>query len=193
MGHKAMHGDEKQIREAFKDLRRQGPRVGSLLRRRSDRPVQSLAEHDRHVEWAPGAHSILDTNVASETTRPRPWQSVLDWIEARNPADLFLAAQTIGEFVRGAPKVREQERRERFVRWIEQDLARQFDGRVLSFDGHTTEIWGRLMGDGDRVGRPSRSRCPDRSGRHSASADPRDSKCEGFRPLRYRVAQSVVC
>jgi len=96
---------------------------------------------------------LLDTNVVSETVRPGPRQSVLDWIEVRNPSDLFLAAQTMGELVRGARKVREQERRERFERWIEQDLARQFDGRVLPFDGRTAAIWGRLMGDGDRVGR----------------------------------------
>ena len=97
---------------------------------------------------------LLDTNVVSETVRPRPEKMVLDWIEAQIPTDLFLAAQTIGELVRGARKVREQERRERFERWIEQDLARQFDGRVLPFDGRTATIWGRLMGDGDRAGRP---------------------------------------
>ena len=96
---------------------------------------------------------LLDTNVVSETVRPSPRQSVLDWMEARNSSDLFLAAQTMGELVRGARKVREQERRERFERWIERDLARQFDGRVLPFDGRTAAIWGRLMGDGDRAGR----------------------------------------
>ena len=96
---------------------------------------------------------LLDTNVVSETVRPRPRRSVLDWMEARNPSDLFLAAQTIGELVRGARKAKEPERRERFERWIEQDLARQFDGRVLPFDVRTAAIWGRLMGDGDRAGR----------------------------------------
>ena len=97
---------------------------------------------------------LLDTNVVSETVRPRPDRTVLDWMEAQAPTDLFLAAQTVGELVRGARKVREQPRRERFERWIEQDLARQFDGRVLPFDGPTAAIWGRLMGDGDRTGRP---------------------------------------
>lgn len=96
---------------------------------------------------------LLDTNVVSETVRPRPRQSVLDWIEARNPSELFLAAQTIGELVRGARKARERERRERFERWIEQDLVRQFDGRVLPFDVRTATVWGRLMGDDDRAGR----------------------------------------
>ena len=97
---------------------------------------------------------LLDTNVVSESVRPRPDKTVLYWVEAQAPTDLFLAAQTIGELVRCARKVREQARRERFERWIEQDLARQFDGRVLPFDGHTAAIWGHLMGDGDRAGRP---------------------------------------
>ena len=79
---------------------------------------------------------LLDTNVVSETVRPRPGQPT------QNPADLFLAAQTIGELFRGARKVREQERRERFESWIEQDLARQLDGRVLPFDGRTAAVWG---------------------------------------------------
>ena len=50
--------------------------------------------------------------------------------------------------------VKEQARRERFERWIEQDVATQFEGRILPFDGHTAAVWGRLMGDGDRAGRP---------------------------------------
>ena len=96
---------------------------------------------------------LLDTDVVRETVRPGPRRSVLDWIKAHNLSGLFLAAQTIGELVRGARKVTAQERRERFERWIERDLARQFDGRVLPFDDRTAAIWGRLMDDGERVGR----------------------------------------
>ena len=96
---------------------------------------------------------LLDTNVISETVRPRPDKTVLDWIESQIPSDLFLAAQTPGELVRGARRVKEQARREQFERWIQQDLARQFDGRILPFDASTAAVWGRLMGDGDRAGR----------------------------------------
>ena len=96
---------------------------------------------------------LLDTNVVSETVRPRPEKTVLHWIGAQIPGDLFLAAQTIGELVRGARKVREQARRDRLERWIEHELARQFDGRILPFDASTAAVWGRLMGDGDRAGR----------------------------------------
>ena len=96
---------------------------------------------------------LLDTNVISETVRPRPDKTVLDWIESQIPSDLFLAAQTLGELVRGARRVKEQARREQFERWIQQDLARQFDGHILPFDASTAAVWGRLMGDGDRAGR----------------------------------------
>ena len=96
---------------------------------------------------------LLDTNVISETVRPRPDKTVLKWIESQSPRDLFLAAQTMGELVRGARKVREQARREQFERWIEQDLTRQFDGRILPFDMTSATVWGRLMRDGDRIGR----------------------------------------
>lgn len=96
---------------------------------------------------------LLDTNVVSETVRAKPEKRVLAWLAAQTPAELFLAAQTIGELVRGARKVKGKARRERFERWIEQDLAGQFEGRVLPFDGPAAVLWGRLMGDGDRKGR----------------------------------------
>lgn len=95
---------------------------------------------------------LLDTNVISETIRPKPEQRVLDWLEAQSPMEFFLAAQTVGELVRGARKVKENTRRNRLEIWIEQDLARQFEGRILPFDGPTAVLWGRLMGDGDRTG-----------------------------------------
>ena len=97
---------------------------------------------------------LLDTNVVSETVKAKPEQRVLDWLEAQTPAELFLAAQTIGELIRGARKVKEKARRESFEHWIERDLADQFEGRVLPFDGPAAVQWGRLMGDGDRIGRP---------------------------------------
>lgn len=96
---------------------------------------------------------LLDTNVVSEIVRARPEPRVLDWLSGQQPADLFLAALTIGELMRGARKVSDMPRRRRFERWIERDLARQFDGRIIAFDAAAASIWGRLMGDGDRRGR----------------------------------------
>ena len=96
---------------------------------------------------------LLDTNILSETTKPRPDHSVIEWIESRTPGDLFLSVLTVGELIRGARKLKESTRRIRLERWIEQDLSRQFEGRILVYDYAAASIWGQLMGDGDRHGK----------------------------------------
>ena len=97
---------------------------------------------------------LIDTNVVSETLKPRPERRVVDWISRQMANDLFLASISLGELVRGVRRMRERARRERFQRWIDYDLATQFQGRILPFDRETAVIWGEIMGDGDRVGRP---------------------------------------
>ena len=97
---------------------------------------------------------LIDTNVVSETLKPRPERRVVDWIGRQMANDLFLASISLGELVRGVRRMRERARRERFQRWIDYDLAAQFQGRILPFDRETAVIWGEIMGDGDRVGRP---------------------------------------
>ena len=97
---------------------------------------------------------LIDTNVVSETLKPRPERRVVDWIGRQMANDLFLASISLGELVRGVRRMRDRARRERFQRWIDYDLAAQFQGRILPFDRETAVIWGKIMGDGDRVGRP---------------------------------------
>lgn len=96
---------------------------------------------------------LLDTNVVSELVKAEPEARVIEWLESRTAADLYLAAQTLGELVRGARKLKDKGRRAILEKWIEQDLEVQFHGRVLPFDGRAAVVWGRLMGDGDRRGR----------------------------------------
>lgn len=95
---------------------------------------------------------LLDTNVVSELVKAAPEPRVLAWLEGQSPSQLFLASQTIGELVGGAFKVKEKARRERFTKWIEEDLSQQFEDRVLAFDHAAARLWGRLMGDRDRKG-----------------------------------------
>ena len=97
---------------------------------------------------------LIDTNVVSETFRPRPAPRVLAWVRRQMAGDLFLAAISLGELVRGARRVRDRARQERLVRWINHDLTTQFQGRILPFDREAAVIWGTIMGDGDRTGRP---------------------------------------
>ncbi|MEQ8346356.1 MAG: PIN domain-containing protein [Sneathiellaceae bacterium] len=97
---------------------------------------------------------LLDTNVISETVRPSPDPHVLAWLESQTPRDLYLAAMTIGELVRGARRLADGPQRDRLQTWIERDLTAQFEGRIVPFDDAAARLWGALMGDGDRRGRP---------------------------------------
>ena len=96
---------------------------------------------------------LLDTNVVSETVKPWPDERVLSWIADQAPGELFLAAMTFAELVRGARKLADTARGRALERWIHDDLARQFAGRVLPFDLEAAAIWGEIMGDSDRIGR----------------------------------------
>ncbi len=97
---------------------------------------------------------LIDTNVISETVKPRPEPRVLAWFESRSPGELFLTAITFGELVRGARKLEKAGRRRGYERWIRRDLARQFEGRILPFDREAGAIWGEIMAEADRIGRP---------------------------------------
>ncbi len=96
---------------------------------------------------------LLDTNVISETVKPHPNETVLSWLSAQRPSQLFLPALSIGELMRGARKVADASRRSAYERWIKEELLHQFDGRVVAFDQAAAITWGEIMGDGDRTGR----------------------------------------
>ncbi len=73
-------------------------------------------------------------------------------MEDRAPSELFLAAITLGELVRGTGMMKDANRRRKYERWIRHDLERQFEGRILPFDRNMAVIWGEIMSDGDRTG-----------------------------------------
>lgn len=97
---------------------------------------------------------LVDTNVLSETLKPRPDPRVTAWFANQSPEDLFLSSISLGELARGAYRVKEKVKRECLARWIDDDLTLQFQGRVLPFDQDAAMLWGRIMGDGDQVGHP---------------------------------------
>jgi predicted nucleic acid-binding protein len=51
---------------------------------------------------------LLDTNVISETRKPRPHPAVLAWIRSVRENDIFLAAVTLGELQKGVELTRRQ-------------------------------------------------------------------------------------
>ncbi|HXM58764.1 MAG TPA: type II toxin-antitoxin system VapC family toxin [Candidatus Dormibacteraeota bacterium] len=97
---------------------------------------------------------LLDTNVISEWTRPRPKPSVVAWLAAANEDDVFLSVVTFAELRRGVELLRDGVRRERLASWIDHDLAGRFHGRVLNVDRILADVWGDVMARSQRDGRP---------------------------------------
>lgn len=97
---------------------------------------------------------LLDTNVVSETIKPKPEQRVINWFAGRLATDLYISAITLGEIVRGARRLRDEGRRRFFEAWIRRQLLRNFKGRILPFDAEAATIWGEMLATGDRAGLP---------------------------------------
>jgi predicted nucleic acid-binding protein len=97
---------------------------------------------------------LLDTNVISELVNPTPAPAVVAWIGRQPIADLYLSAVTIGELARGVARLPDSRKRSHLDRWLSGALPRQFEGRILPFDHGAALVWGTLMGEGDRRGRP---------------------------------------
>jgi len=97
---------------------------------------------------------LLDTNVISELINPTPAPAVVAWVGGQQVGDLYLSAVTIGELARGVARLPDSRKRTNLDRWVSNTLPRQFEGRILPFDHGAAVIWGTLMGQGDRAGRP---------------------------------------
>ena len=87
---------------------------------------------------------LLDTNVISETRKPRPNPAVLEWIRTVDSNAMFLAAVTLGELQKGVEITRRQDTQKagEISVWIDY-LASAFE--VLPADQSIFREWARLM------------------------------------------------
>lgn len=96
---------------------------------------------------------LLDTNVLSEPTKPRPNPGVLDWLGAADEDRLFVSAASIAELHLGVATLPEGKRRLRLSEWLVEELVERFQGRILPIDEKVAEGWGRLVAQEAMAGR----------------------------------------
>lgn len=92
---------------------------------------------------------LLDTNVISETRRPRPNQGVMDFISQANHArqPILLSVITLGELMRGIEYLRLHNDWQQ-ARVIEQWFLQEIEPKshlAVPFDRECGYVWGRLM------------------------------------------------
>ena len=87
---------------------------------------------------------LLDTNIVSESRKPKPHGGVMAWLAAQESATLHISAMTIGELQRGIELTRVQDatRAGEIETWLEQVI---YSGQVLPMDAAVCREWARLM------------------------------------------------
>ena len=95
--------------------------------------------------------SLLDTNVLSELTKPKPESRVVTWLEVHEPA-LAVPTTTLAELRYGIARLPQGRRRSSLLRFW-QTTCDQFQGRIFSFDRRAAEMYGDVAAAAERAGR----------------------------------------
>lgn len=94
---------------------------------------------------------LVDTNVISEATRPRPDDGVVRWLKSAGGSSLFVSVLTLGEIRKGIEKLRSGARKDSLRAWLESEIPAWFEGRILPVDAAVADRWGRLVAAAGRT------------------------------------------
>ena len=97
---------------------------------------------------------LLDTNVVSEWTRPRPDTGVVRWLAEADEDRVFISVVTLAELRHGIERLPAGARRDRLALWLTEQVPARFEARVLPVDAETAHCWGRVMARAQAAGRP---------------------------------------
>ena len=97
---------------------------------------------------------VLDTNVVSETMRPRPATAVLAWLDRQQTDQLWLTAVNVAELMFGVARLPQGARQLQLADAIGAMLGEDFAGRVLSFDADAAAAYAELAARREQAGRP---------------------------------------
>lgn len=98
-------------------------------------------------------HFLLDTNLLSETRKPRPDNGVRSWIAAQPPEELAISVLSLGEIRRRVVLHRGGRRKEMLRWWLSEDLPHTYKGRLIAVDDAIALEWGRVSAEAMNRGR----------------------------------------
>jgi toxin FitB len=92
---------------------------------------------------------LLDTNLLSETRKPKPDPGVIAFLQGAEPSSVFISVLTMGELRKGvaARKLKDPDPNaaSRLAAWVE-GLEVSFADRILGIDAATAKLWGDWSG-----------------------------------------------
>ncbi|MBM3839994.1 MAG: type II toxin-antitoxin system VapC family toxin [Verrucomicrobia bacterium] len=93
---------------------------------------------------------LVDTDLLSERTKPRPDVKVLKWLE-ENSADIYTSSHVIGELQAGISLLAEGARKRALQAWLNR-LIEAMEGRILNFNSTVATVWGRQEAEFSKKG-----------------------------------------
>ena len=97
---------------------------------------------------------LLDTCVISEMIKPKPDENVISWLEEQDENSLYLSVLTFGEIEKGIEKASNQIRKQKIRLWVEDDLKKRFEGRIIPISFTIAAEWGKMQGKSKLLGKP---------------------------------------
>jgi predicted nucleic acid-binding protein len=88
---------------------------------------------------------LLDTCALSEKLQRRPDPAFVDWIEARDPEELFISVISIGEIEKGIQLLPDTAKKQKLARWFASQLIPFFEDRTLRIGSVEARAWGRIF------------------------------------------------
>jgi predicted nucleic acid-binding protein len=92
---------------------------------------------------------LVDADVLSEATKPRPAQHVVDWLR-NHDADLVVNPVILGELEYGILLLAAGRKRKKLLEWFERGVQHL---NVVEIDAATAAVWAKLLADLKRKGR----------------------------------------
>lgn len=97
---------------------------------------------------------LLDTNVPSEFSRPRPDPRVVRWVRQAPQNEMFLSVISLVELTRGIARQRDPAQQQRLRKWFDLSIRQWFEHEMLAVSERIAERTGLLIGTRDRIGKP---------------------------------------
>jgi len=97
---------------------------------------------------------LLDTCVISEMIKSKPDKNVISWLEEQNENSLYLSVLTFGEIEKGIEKASNQIRKQKLRLWVEDDLKKRFEGRIIPISFSIAVEWGKIQRKAELLGKP---------------------------------------
>ena len=96
---------------------------------------------------------LLDTCVISELIKPRADKNVISWMQKQDEESLYLSVLTFGEIEKGIEKSPDEVRKRKLQLWVEEDLKKRFEGRIIPINIAIVAKWGMIQGSAELQGK----------------------------------------